>query len=63
MRDNSDNNSNGFLALILIGIVLVVIGLFMMGDAARSDRSSQLAEQQQPTMQLSRIDEPRPARF
>jgi hypothetical protein len=43
--------------------MLVVVGLFMMGDAARSERTSQLAEQQSPTVQMPRSDFQRVARF
>lgn len=36
MRNNNDYNSAGFLALILVGIALIVAGLILMGDIARS---------------------------
>lgn len=58
-----DYNSAGFLAFILTGIALIVVGLFLMSDAARIDESVQVASQQRAAPAMSRIDEKRAARF
>lgn len=60
---NDDYNSAGFLAIIMVGIMLIVAGLFLMGDASRVDQSTQLAKQQRPAAAMSGADEPRSARF
>ena len=63
MRGSDDYNSAGFLALILIGIMLVVTGLVLMSGAARMNETAQVAFRPNAPAQASPVSLQESARF
>lgn len=59
-----DYNSAGFLALILVGLMLAVGALMLLGDMYRSGKELRIAQRNDRVEISQRLTErPRPARF